>query len=75
MMTKSNGTEARVQVAVRARPLNQREVFFSSEIFLNRMNFSNIRLILNLQLLSIFRAHRFSLINLKRSKYLSSFYA
>jgi hypothetical protein len=39
MMTKSNGTEARVQVAVRARPLNQREVFFSSEMFLNRMNF------------------------------------
>lgn len=26
MMTKSNGTEARVQVAIRARPLNQREV-------------------------------------------------
>jgi len=25
-MAKSNGTEARVQVAVRARPLNQREV-------------------------------------------------
>ncbi len=43
MMTKSNGTEARVQVAVRARPLNQREVKRICSFFL--IKFLNIRLI------------------------------
>ncbi len=32
-MAKSNGTEARVQVAIRARPLNQREVCSFETIF------------------------------------------
>ncbi len=70
MMAKSNGTEARVQVAVRARPLNQREVFFFlSKMFFNLIEFfDGIRLILNLQLLFKFMAHKFLLINLKKSK-------
>ncbi len=34
MMAKSNGTEARVQVAIRARPLNQREVIFHEIILI-----------------------------------------
>jgi hypothetical protein len=66
MMAKSNGTEARVQVAIRARPLNQREVIFH-EIILILCIFS-IRLILNLQLLLLFMIHKFLLINLKKSK-------
>lgn len=37
-MTKTNGTEARVQVAVRARPLNQREVKeFQLFLFFNQI--------------------------------------
>lgn len=34
-MSKSNGTDARVQVAVRARPLNQREIDLKSPIILH----------------------------------------
>lgn len=40
IMAKSNGTEARVQVAVRARPLNQREV--ENFALLNHMNLINL---------------------------------
>lgn len=69
-MSKSNGTEARVQVAVRARPLNQREVKDLLLFFL--LNLTQfillIRLNSNLQLLLIFVAHKYLLINLKKSK-------
>jgi hypothetical protein len=39
MTAKSNGTEARVQVAIRARPLNQREVIFHEFILILFMFF------------------------------------
>jgi len=44
-MAKSNGTEARVQVAVRARPLNQREV--ENFALLNHMNLINLFFFVN----------------------------
>lgn len=63
MMAKSNGTEARVQVAVRARPLNQREVTkekktLSCFVYI-LIQTSNFRLISNLRLLFIFMVHKY----------------
>ena len=73
MMTKSNGTEARVQVAVRARPLSQREVTKNKACFHLIRFATNFRLISNLRLFFIFMAHKFWLINLKKSTRLLSF--